>query len=228
MQWKNLLILLLVSISLVSCGSSNDEGVEGEAAGVEMADEELGEEVEESDVDGEVAEASDEELVDEEDFVEEDELAKDDSVGSEEVFEEVADSGSAKPVIGTTGNMKTYSVGKNETLMLIAFKIYGDFRRWKDIAKHNQGVLKDGQTVSSGMVIKYEEPVEEFVWTPQGEPYLIKWGDTLGLISNNVYGTMKRWKDIWSNNKVLIKDPNKIYAGFTIYYIPDGQDVALN
>jgi hypothetical protein len=51
-------------------------------------------------------------------------------------------------------------------------------------------------------------------------------GDTLGKISKRVYGTVERWKEIWKNNEKLIKDPNKIYAGFTLYYVPDSRSLA--
>ena len=34
------------------------------------------------------------------------------------------------------------------------------------------------------------------------------------------------WKNIWNNNKPLIRDPNKIFAGFTLYYLENGRDVA--
>ena len=54
----------------------------------------------------------------------------------------------------------------------------------------------------------------------------LRTGDTLGKISNNVYGTFSKWQSIWNNNRPLIKDPNKIYAGFTLYYLEDGRDVA--
>jgi hypothetical protein len=54
-----------------------------------------------------------------------------------------------------------------------------------------------------------------------GESYLIKKGDTLGLISNDVYGTTRKWKKLWENNRQLIKDPNRIYAGFYLYYVPE-------
>lgn len=113
------------------------------------------------------------------------------------------------------GELASYAVKKNETLMLIAFKIYGDYGKWKELAKLNEGLnvnsLKEGDT------LQYYAPVQEFVWSPEGNPYLIKKGDTLGTVSNDTYGTTKFWRDIWSNNKPLIKDPNKIFAGFTIY-----------
>ncbi len=53
-------------------------------------------------------------------------------------------------------------------------------------------------------------------------PYLIKRNETLQVISQNLYDTTRKWMDIYQHNKPLIKDPDKIYAGFTIYYLEDG------
>ena len=112
----------------------------------------------------------------------------------------------------------TYTVKSGETLMLIAFNLYGDYRKWKDIQSLN-GL--SGTSISEGMTLKYKKPETEFSWDPQGLPYLIKRGDTLGKISNEKYGTPKKWNLIYDNNKPLIKDPNLIFAGFTLYYISE-------
>lgn len=111
-------------------------------------------------------------------------------------------------------NQGTYTVQKNETLMMVAFKIYGDYAKWKEIADLN-GI--SGQSISEGQTLSYTAPVEQFTWAPEGTPYLIKERDTLGTISNDTYGTTKYWKNIWENNRPLIKDPNKIFVGFTIF-----------
>ncbi|MFZ4712842.1 MAG: LysM peptidoglycan-binding domain-containing protein [Bacteriovoracaceae bacterium] len=115
---------------------------------------------------------------------------------------------------------KIYQVKKDETLMLISFKIYGDYSRWKELRDLNKKKLINGLLVKNGAEIEYMSDGTEFQWQPRGNPHLIKSGDTLGIISKEYYGTLKKWKDIWENNKPMIKDPNKIYAGFTIYYVP--------
>ena len=115
-----------------------------------------------------------------------------------------------------------YTVQKNETLMMIAFKLYGDYGKWRDLSARNQGKLKNGM-VFAGTKIKYALPSQTFEWSPQGNPYLIRTGDTLGGISGSVYGTPKKWKNIWNNNKPLIKDPNRIFAGFTLYWLELGK-----
>lgn len=115
-----------------------------------------------------------------------------------------------------------YIVQKNETLMMIAFKLYGDYGLWRDLARKNASSIKKG-LITAGSKIKYTLPSQAFEWSPQGKLYLIRTGDTLGGISGRVYGTSKKWKSLWDNNKPLIKDPNKIFAGFTIYWLEKGK-----
>lgn len=116
------------------------------------------------------------------------------------------------------GKVMNYTVQKGETLMQIAFKLYGDIGKWKELKQLNHTT----SALRAGMKIKYNAPDKEFVWNPEGTPYLIKTGETLGIISNNVYQTPKKWKKIWENNKPLIKNPNVIFAGFTLYYKSEG------
>lgn len=43
--------------------------------------------------------------------------------------------------------------------------------------------------------------------------YNVTKGDTLQKISTKVYGTSKRWQEIFEYNKGILKSPNKIYPG---------------
>jgi LysM repeat protein len=137
----------------------------------------------------------------------------------QEVIPEVKD----EPVMAeqTEKKIKLYKVKKGETLMQIAFKLYGDISRWKDLKRMNEEKVSRNTKLTENLTLKYEAPETEFVWNPAGEPYLINQGETLGVISNNVYQTPKKWKSLWENNRPLIKNPNVIYAGFTLYYIKD-------
>jgi nucleoid-associated protein YgaU len=214
---KSLLLLLLLSLITVSCsGNKAEEDVADDTAGIEMEDASDAEFEEEdaADVNEEVAAASDEESQN----LEEEEIAE----------EEVAESDDQQEVQinEAAGQVATYTVEKNETLMWIAFKIYGDYSKWKDIRAMNTDKIR-GQTVIAGTQINYTVPDQEFKYNPKGNPYLIKQEDTLGTISTDVYGTGKHWKYIWDNNKVMIKNPNLIFAGFTLYYVPL-RDVANN
>ena len=114
------------------------------------------------------------------------------------------------------GGIEEYTVSKNETLMIIAFKIYGDYNRWRDIQEMNPQVRGTTQ-LAVGARLRYNAPARRFVWNPEGNPYMIKEGDTLGTISSDTYGTTKHWRAIWKNNEPMIQNPNKIFAGFTLY-----------
>ena len=131
----------------------------------------------------------------------------------------------SRPSADLGGGMKEYSVQENDTLMWISFMIYGDYLRWRELLEDNPGLDPGG--IQTGMKIKYREPDKKFAWEGEGKPYLILGGDTLGIISGKVYGTSKKWKSIWNNNKKMIRDPNLIFAGFVIHYLTEG-NLALN
>ncbi len=112
-----------------------------------------------------------------------------------------------------------YVVEKGDTLLLISFKVYGDYRKWRQIIAENPGVSQHNLSVDSKL--KYTLPNSPFEWNKNGTAHLILKGETLGTISNEHYGTIKRWKEIYENNRPMILDPNLIFAGFTLYYVPN-------
>ncbi len=116
-----------------------------------------------------------------------------------------------------------YHVQKGDTLMIIGFKLFGDYRYWKELKEWN-GVKS--QDLAPGSIIKYKTASNGFRWSPNGLPHLVKNGEYLGSISMDKYGTSKRWREIFENNRPMLRDPNLIFAGFTIYYVPDKRGVA--
>lgn len=105
-----------------------------------------------------------------------------------------------------------YQLYEGETLMLVAWKFYGDYKRWREIEAMNPGSnFKHGDKIR---IPKYDKAFE---YNPGGTPYLIQKGDTLGRVSTKRYDTKKYWKKIWKHNDRLIKDPDLIFAGFTIF-----------
>jgi len=130
----------------------------------------------------------------------------------------VASKASAVPA----GDPTSYEVKKGDTLMKIAFEQYGDVYRWKEIYNANRDAIKNPSDVPPGTKLTLNGAGMVAI-ERNGESYLIKRGDTLGVISNDVYGTTRKWKKLWENNRQLIKDPNRIYAGFYLYYVPEGK-----
>lgn len=112
-----------------------------------------------------------------------------------------------------------YTVQSGDTLMRIAFEIYGDIYKWKAIYEANRDKISDPNSIPKGLVLKIEKPAIPVVIDRNGKKYMIKKGDTLGKISDTLYGTPSKWKELWEHNKQLIQNPNRIFAGFYLYYL---------
>lgn len=117
-----------------------------------------------------------------------------------------------------TKEIGTYDGSEGDTLMLISFKLYGDYRLWHRIKAANPDLDPDSDL--TGKKIRYPVPAEKFVWEKKGDPYLIHQGDTLGKISKHLYKTSRHWEALWDNNRPMIQDPDLIFTGFTLYYLP--------
>jgi LysM repeat protein len=126
---------------------------------------------------------------------------------------------------GEDAETVAYVVQPGDTLMKIAYDHYGDLNAWKRVYLENKSRIKDPNSLIKGTSLTLMRS-DSAPGERQGEKYRIAIGDTLGKISNNVYGTIKKWKRIWENNRPMIKDPNKIYAGFTLYYQMTDEDRA--
>lgn len=135
----------------------------------------------------------------------------------EPMYEEPAP---AAPAMGG-GQMTSYTIQAGDTLMKISFDTYGDVYQWRKIYNMNRGAIPDYNNPPVGATIQIEAPAYPVQISRNGTPYTIIPGDTLGLISSKLYGTNSKWRDLWENNRQLIRDPNKIYAGFQLYYLPD-------
>lgn len=140
----------------------------------------------------------------------------------------VSDSDVPKPIDSTVTahsdssfGSDTYTVKSGDTLMKIAYEVYGDLFRWREIYEINREKISDPNSISKGTVLKVNSSSKNEV-AHQGDKYMIKKGDSLGSISGQLYGTRSRWKELWENNKDIIRNPNKIFAGFYLYYLQGG------
>ncbi len=138
-----------------------------------------------------------------------------------ETFAEATPPAPSAPVYSGGGEL--YEVQGGDTLMKIAFKVYGDVYQWRRILDSNSDRISDPSRLVSGTQLKVDNAPDESYYNGY-ERYLIKSGDTLGVISNDVYGTNQKWKQLWKMNDGLVKDPNRIYAGFFLRYTMTEQD----
>lgn len=122
------------------------------------------------------------------------------------------------------GKYITYTVTKEDTLMKISYKAFANPLKWRVIYKDNKKVIKNPQALVRGTKLRLR--VSHFPKIRKnGEPYYIVWADSLSKIAKTVYGDLSEWPKIFKNNPQLIRNPNKIYAGFTLYYV-NGRKVA--
>ncbi len=122
----------------------------------------------------------------------------------------------------TGGGSELYEVRGGDTLMKIAFMVYGDVYQWRKILDANSDRITDPARLVKGTQLKVDNAANDSYYNGF-EKYLIKSGDTLGLISGDIYGSKSKWKDLWKMNDGLVKDPNRIYAGFFLRYTqPEG------
>lgn len=121
------------------------------------------------------------------------------------------------------GGDHTYEIQTGDTLMKIAYKVYGDIYQWKRILEDNHDRISNPNSLVAGTQLKVDQPAQEEDFNGF-ERYLIKSGDTLGSISDDIYGTRTKWRRLWEQNDRLIKDPNRIYAGFFLKYTMSAQD----
>ena len=135
---------------------------------------------------------------------------------------------SEPPAVQAAVDGDSYTVRAGDTLMRIAFENYGDPFAWRKIFKANSSTLQDPNVLASGTTLvlpKLEGRSPASI--PEGsEKYKVKQGDTLGTIAGKVYGAQSMWKRLWEQNKAWIKNPNKIFAGFFVYYSLTDEDKA--
>ena len=150
-------------------------------------------------------------------------VPEDSKSSSSEPFADLAET---KHDSSGSGKMDRYTVKSGDTLMKIAFHLYGDVERWKELQDLNREALKGSEMLRKGMKLRYEAPNEPFNPDQHAKAYEIKKGDTLAGIADEVYGRKMKYKKLQNYNKSLIKNPNRIFAGFTIYYDITEQEMA--
>lgn len=124
------------------------------------------------------------------------------------------------------GKTMTYIVKLGDTLMKIAFEKYGDYLRWREIYEVNKSKMTHWTKMKVGTELTIENVRYVYI-RRKGKPYLIRKGDTLKSIAKNIYGSTDKWRQIWENNPQLIRNPKKIYAGFTLYYEPSKKGLEI-
>ena len=116
----------------------------------------------------------------------------------------------------------TYVVQPNDTLGSISTLMYGTKKSWKTIADYNH--IKDPNKVYPGDVLKIKKtPSCKDLLTnyqaSQKQSYTVEKGDTLAKISQKLLHSQDSWRYIWSFNKKIVPNPNRLSVGQVLTFI---------
>lgn len=123
------------------------------------------------------------------------------------------------------GAKMAYVVQQGDTLSKIAGRVYGDMKRWRELADLT-GVANPSR-IYPGDVIYYalDDSSKAFAHTYESLSRgvtMVQDGDTLATISKRIFGKHRNWKSIWRQND-MIDDPDNLTPGTTIYYVTQDQ-----
>lgn len=108
----------------------------------------------------------------------------------------------------------THIVLKGESLWKIAQQYYNDGNKWVNIAKANN--LETPSVITAGVTLEIpdNETTLEQVQVQDTDTYVVKSGDTLWDIAQNVLGDGNRWTEISKANNLT--QPSIIHTGNTL------------
>ncbi len=114
-----------------------------------------------------------------------------------------------------------YEWRDGDTWTRLAERLYGHRRHTSLLLAANEGkssdYLKAGERVWIPAQVQ-EDPARpgEVTQTAGGREYVVVNGDSLTTISDKVYGTMHRWKQIFEANRDLLSDPDRLKVGMKL------------
>lgn len=124
-----------------------------------------------------------------------------------------------------------HTVERGQSLYTISQRYYGSGRHWRQLAEVNQDRVGDNGTVRQGVRLRIPETLNGTTIvaseaTP-AEPatasrpattreYTVQPGDTLGVISQRLLGTVRRTEEIVRLNSSVIQDADDIRVGMVL------------
>jgi nucleoid-associated protein YgaU len=133
----------------------------------------------------------------------------------------------------TAARELTHTVKSGETLFAISSRYYGNGHLWRDLARHNAGLVGDNGMVGIGVVLRIPprpslagqeppaaaQPQPRTVAASDGMAlYKVREGDTLSEISQKLLGTVKRMNELITMNSDKIRDADDIRVGMELRY----------
>lgn len=151
------------------------------------------------------------------------------SPGAAKFIKSKTDNGNYASNSNSGGGDASYVVRSGDTLALIAEKIYGTPKFYKDLAQQN-GIAAPYR-IYPGDEIKFSASNKKsmaFAKKLKGSKKTVKVqaGDTLSSIAAKVFGSAYAWKTLAAYNKDKISNPNQISKGMVLAYVDFGDGAA--
>lgn len=123
-----------------------------------------------------------------------------------------------------TGNSGVYVIQAGDSLGKISTKIYGTAQRWMELAQANN--ISDPRKIFPGDELSFEligDSAARFakaLSTVITKEVVVSHGDTLASLAKQVLGPKASWKQLYAYNKAKISNPNRIFVGMRLKYVP--------
>lgn len=145
------------------------------------------------------------------------EVAEEAKTQETEAKEEAAEeTTSQETALEDTLNGFEVTIAEGDTVGLLSVRYYGDYTMINEIYDANKEYFEEtGDKLNKGDKLILPKapicsvPVESDTMTV----YTVQAGDTLGTISEKLYGTPSKYNDIFNANKDKLTDPSLIYEG---------------
>jgi nucleoid-associated protein YgaU len=119
-------------------------------------------------------------------------------------------------VVGGGPRPRTYKVKRGDTLSAIAQKQLGDADRWPEIFVLNRAQIRHRDRITPGQILALPAtPLQ-----PLPKLYKVRRGDTLSKIAEQQLGNADRWREIFTLNRDVISDPDRITPGQVLVILP--------
>ena len=119
------------------------------------------------------------------------------------------------------GSKMPYIIQAGDTLESVAGRIYGNPSKWMEIQELSS--IQNPNNVHPGDVVYYQLTNESMAFASNYEglarsEVIVKAGDTLSGLAQELTGNYENWKSIWRQND-SIDNPDQISVGQKIYYV---------
>lgn len=113
-------------------------------------------------------------------------------------------------------NMMFYAWKQGDTFAALAQRFYGSKDKVARLTKANEGRTEASLKVDERIWVPIAESSKQALADDGGKVYVVKAGDVLSNISQQFYGTSKKWQKILDANRDTLSSPEKLKPGMRL------------